>query len=150
MELPPNLVELVNARLGGFDCLVDLRFTHVAPDRVEATVEIGPQHLQAYGIVHGGLLSTLVETTCSVGAAIAGMSQGLSAVGLENSTSFLRGVRSGTLHTVATPVRAGRRTQLWEAVVTDQTGRTVATGKVRALCLEQGAALDGQKVQLKS
>jgi acyl-coenzyme A thioesterase PaaI-like protein len=43
----------------------------------------------------------------------------------------------------------GRRTQVWEATVTDGRGRAVAAGKVRLLALESGAALAGETVKVK-
>ncbi len=104
------------------------------------------QHLQPHGIVHGGVYAGLVETVASVGAALNVMAHGLTAVGLENHTSFLRAVREGTLRATARPLTRGRRTQVWEATVTDSAGRVAATGRVRLLCLEAGADLAGEKV----
>ena len=56
-------------------------------------------------------------------------------VGLENSTSFIRAVRSGRLHAVARPVTRGRTTQVWEAWIRDEEEKLVAQGRVRLLCL---------------
>lgn len=52
-------------------------------------------------------------------------------VGVNNSTDFLRAVREGTLTGEATPLHQGRLQQLWQVVVTDETGRLVARGQVR-------------------
>jgi len=76
--------------------------------------------------------------------------EGKSAVGLENSTSFLRAVRSGTLRCTARPVFKGRRSHVWEAQVTDDQNRTVATGRVRLIILESGAEADGVAVGLEA
>ena len=51
-----------------FLALAGLRFTHMAADRVEATIELGPQHHTPFGIVHGGVFASAVETAASVGA----------------------------------------------------------------------------------
>jgi len=40
-------------------------------------------------------------------------------VGLENHTSFLNATRGGRLSATARPLMRGRRTQVWEATVTD-------------------------------
>jgi uncharacterized protein (TIGR00369 family) len=98
--------------------------------------EVGPQHLQGYGIVHGGVHCGVIETLASVGAAVVAMARGQAVVGLENSTSFIRAVRSGRLHAEARPVSRGRTTQVWEASIWDEHEHVVALGRVRLLCLD--------------
>ena len=50
----------------------------------------------------------------------------------------------GTLRAVGRPVLSARRTALWEVTVSDDRGRTVATGRVRLLVVEQGSQLAGR------
>jgi 1,4-dihydroxy-2-naphthoyl-CoA hydrolase len=126
-----------------------LMLVRATRDEVIAEMEVKPQHLQPYGIVHGGVHASIIETLASVGGAIDAMSHGRSVVGLENHTSFLRAVRGGKLRAVAKPLTRGRRTQVWEASVHDEAGRVAATGRVRLLVLEAGAELAGEAVQVK-
>jgi uncharacterized protein (TIGR00369 family) len=117
-------------------------------DEVVAEIEVGPAHLQAYGIVHGGLHAGLIESIASIGAALDAMPHGRSVVGLENHTSFLRAVRSGKLRAVAKPLARGRRSQVWEGSVYDDQGKLAASGRVRLMVLEPGADLAGAKAGL--
>jgi uncharacterized protein (TIGR00369 family) len=139
----------INSRLDGWLIAMGVHFVRATADEVTAEIEIGPQHRQAYGIVHGGVYSGLIETVSSVGAALWAGKTGQSVVGLENHTSFLHATREGKLSVTARPLMRGRRTQVWEATVTDDKGRTVAAGKVRLLALESGAALAGETVKVK-
>ncbi|HKV88988.1 MAG TPA: PaaI family thioesterase [Candidatus Dormibacteraeota bacterium] len=117
-------------------------------DEVRCELTVGPEHLQGYGIVHGGVHCGLIETLASIGAALYALPNGQHVVGLENNTSFIRAVRLGArLHAIATPITRGRRTQVWEARVLDEQDRAVATGRVRLLCLEPDQALAGQQVR---
>ena len=118
-----------------FDALLGLRFVSASPDRVVVEWTVDERHRQPWGIVHGGVHCSAIETVCSYGAVLAARqrSSDVTAVGLENHTSFIRGVREGTLKVVGTPITRGRRTQVWEAEVTDEAGRVVATGRVRLL-----------------
>jgi uncharacterized protein (TIGR00369 family) len=95
--------------------------------------------------VHGGVYSGFVETVASLGAGLSAGARGQTAVGLENHTSFLRAVRTGTLRATARPLTRGRRTQVWEASIVDDEGRVAATGRVRLLCIEPDAELAGKK-----
>jgi uncharacterized protein (TIGR00369 family) len=133
----------INQHRGGWNTAMDLVFVRVTPDECVAELTVGPQHLQPYGIVHGGVHCGIIEAACSTGAAIAAAARGQTVVGLENSTSFVHAARGGVLRVTATPLTRGKRTQAWEARVTDETGRVLATGRVRLLCLDAGADLAG-------
>ena len=126
-----------------------IHFLRATADEVIAELTVGPQHLQPYGIVHGGVHSGMIETIASVGAALAALPRGQSVVGLENHTSFLVAVREGKLRATARPLTRGRRTQVWEATVTDDAGRAVAAGRVRFLALDPGVSLAGENVKVK-
>ena len=122
--------------------------TLATQDEVRCELTVGPEHLQGYGIVHGGVHCGLIESLASIGAALIAMPRKQTVVGLENNTSFVRAVRAGArLHAVATPVTRGRRTQVWEARVLDEQDQIVATGRVRLLCLEPDQALAGEQVK---
>ncbi len=136
----------LNKNLGGWNDAMGLRFTQATEDLVVGEVTLAAQHLQPYGIVHGGLHCGLIEAACSTGAAVFAMARGQSVVGLENSTSFIRAARTGKLVVTARPITRGRRTQVWEATVTDEAGKTAASGRVRLMCLEAGAELAGKTV----
>jgi 1,4-dihydroxy-2-naphthoyl-CoA hydrolase len=146
---PEDLAPELNATLGGWNAAMGLRFVRATGDEVVVEWEVGPQHLQSYGIVHGGVHAGVIETIASVGAGIYSLAQGRAVVGLENHTSFLHAVREGRLRATARPLTRGRSTHVWEAVVTDAGGRLVATGRVRLFCLESGVPLAGQTVGSK-
>lgn len=148
MTLPPDIVDLVNTARGGLEEALGLRFTAVSADQVVAEITVGSEHHQPYGLVHGGVYAALVETVCSVGAAMNAMPQGQSTVGLDNHTSFLRACREGRLVATAVPLKKGRRTHVWTAEVHDQDGRLCATGQVRVLVLDEGATVAGRTVGL--
>ena len=117
-------------------------------DEVRAEVTVGEEHLQGYGIVHGGLHCGIIESLASIGAALFALPLGKHVVGLENNTSFIRAVRAGAkLHAVSNPITRGRRTQVWEARVLDEDERLVASGRVRLLCLDADQPLAGEHVQ---
>jgi len=131
----------------GWDAAMGFRYVRASRDEVVVEYEVGAVHKQGYGIVHGGVHCGVVEAVCSTGAAMDAMARGQSVVGLENHTSFVRAVRGGKITVTATPVTRGRRVQLWEAVCRDESGRTVATGRVRLLCLDPGSELAGERVR---
>lgn len=147
-ETATDYTEVMNQRLQGWNAAMGLRFVRASGDEVVAELDIGEVHRQPYGIVHGGVHAGVIETVSSVGAALHALADDRSVVGLENSTSFLHAVRSGTLRATARPVSRGRRTQVWAAEIHDEAGRLIATGRVRLLVLEPEAALAGRTVAI--
>jgi 1,4-dihydroxy-2-naphthoyl-CoA hydrolase len=152
MSTAPALVDLapeLNASQSGWNAAMGLRFVRATADEVVVEWEIGTQHMQPYGIVHGGVHAGVIETIASVGAAIHAMPRQQAVVGLENHTSFLHAVREGVLRATARPLTRGRRTQVWEGEIRDAGGRLVATGRVRLLGLDPEATLAGAAVGAK-
>lgn len=150
---PPDgeYAEIINQlQSGSFSGSLGLRFTRATQDEVRAELVITEQHHQLYGMVHGGVYASIIETLASVGAGISAFAHQKTVLGLENHTSFLRGVRSGTLRATATPLTRGRRSQVWETAIHDDSGTLVATGRVRMLLLEAEAQVAGNTLAFKS
>ena len=145
---PQDFTDILNTTMkDGWMGAMGVKIVRASRDEVVAELEVGPVHLQAYGIVHGGLhAGAHIESIASIGAALDAMPHGRSVVGLENTTSFLRAVRSGKLTAVAKPLARGRRIQVWEGSVHDDQGRLAASGRVRLLVLEPDAEVAGAKV----
>ncbi|MEU7796169.1 PaaI family thioesterase [Micromonospora tulbaghiae] len=115
---------------GGFVALLGLTFDEVSGDRVVIRWKVRPELHQPYGIQHGGVYCSVVETAASIGGTLWLGDKG-NVVGVSNQTDFLRAVRDGELTAVGTPVHRGRSQQLWLVEITDADGRLVARGQVR-------------------
>ena len=109
-----------------------LLLDEISGTRVTAHINLGARHLTPWGVIHGGVYTTAIESVASVGASAAVFEQGQFAVGLNNTTDFLRAMREGTVDIVAEPVIQGRTQQLWRVTITRrEDGKTVAQGQVR-------------------
>jgi 1,4-dihydroxy-2-naphthoyl-CoA hydrolase len=110
-----------------------IELTDASVDHCDGRVEVTEDHHQPYGVVHGGVYCTMIETLASTGAALWAMDQGMAgAVGVSNKTDFLRATTDGVLIGRATPIHRGRTQQLWQVDVTrEHDGKLVAQGQVR-------------------
>jgi 1,4-dihydroxy-2-naphthoyl-CoA hydrolase len=117
----------------GFDGQMGLQILDVTPDGGRAQLTIKDELLQPWGIVHGGVYCSIVESLASVSANVWLNAEGVGGkvVGVNNNTDFLRAISSGTVTAVSTPIHRGRLQQLWLITVTDENGRVVARGQVR-------------------
>lgn len=98
---------------------------------VTGYIDADEAHHTPWGVVHGGLYATAVESACSIGASTAVADLGMFAVGLSNHTDFVRAHKTGRLDVRAWAIHQGRTGQLWQCDVTREDGKLVAQGRVR-------------------
>lgn len=129
----------------GFDETLGLTYVTAGPDEVVAHLDPRDELRQPYGLVHGGVYCTIVESLGSVGSALYAQSLGMAgAVGVSNSTDFLRSHRDGRLTAVATPIHRGRTQQLWLVEITrDSDAKVVARGQLRTYNLPSEDVIGG-------
>ncbi len=100
-------------------------------ERVVATMSVDDQPvLQPMGIVHGGVYATMAEGMVSEATFRVVYPDGNIAVGMSNSTNFLRPISKGTIHAEARRRHRGRTTWVWDVDFTDDEGRLCATTRV--------------------
>jgi 1,4-dihydroxy-2-naphthoyl-CoA hydrolase len=119
---------------GTFVEYLGLDITEASADRVVAHWTAGPRHHQPFGLVHGGVHCSIVETLGSFGGQIwvTARDEKAYVVGVNNNTDFFRAVTEGELTSVGVPLHQGRLQQLWLIEThSDADGRLVARGQVR-------------------
>ena len=122
--------------LGPYVTFLGLELDSADGDEVTAHWTVRSDLLQPYGIVHGGVHCSVVETVASLGAALWLDDRG-KVVGVSNSTDFYRAVTDGTLRATARPVHRGRSQQVWAVEIVDDQDRLVSRGQVRLQNLTQ-------------
>jgi len=114
-----------------FDALIGMHDVRVEDDgSITATVAVRPDLKQPFGLVHGGVYAAMAESLASMGTFLGVHEQGMHAMGLSNSTSFLRPIFEGTIHATARPFHRGRTTWLWDVEIRDDDGRLCATTRM--------------------
>jgi 1,4-dihydroxy-2-naphthoyl-CoA hydrolase len=124
--------------LAGLPGLLGIRLTRLDPGYVEATLVTNELHLVPDADhVHAGAVVALADTACGFGCRAALPSEASGFLTLETKSNHLRAAKPGDeLICVATPAHLGRRTQIWDAVVTVGTGnRPVALFRCTQLVL---------------
>ncbi|WP_432093957.1 PaaI family thioesterase [Streptomyces sp. bgisy100] len=111
-----------------------LDIVEAAPERVVGTLPV-EGNTQPYGLLHGGASAVLAETLGSVGAMLHGGPTRI-AVGVDLNCTHHRGLRSGLVTGVATPVHRGRSTATYEIVISDEQDRRVCTARLTCLLRE--------------
>jgi 1,4-dihydroxy-2-naphthoyl-CoA hydrolase len=120
--------------------LLGIEFGERGPTRVTGSIAADSRHHQPWGLIHGGLYTTAIESFATTGAFEAVKDQGMQAVGVSNLTDFVRPHRDGRLDVVATPIHQGRTQQLWQVEIRrPEDQKLVARGQVRLQNVAAGA-----------
>src|SRR3954454_24337763 len=127
----PTLDAMPLSEAGAFVQAAGLVVDEVTGTRLLGHLDVGAEPHPPWGIVHGGVYTTAVESAASLGASAAVADQGMVAVGLTNTTHFLRSISAGRAHVEAVALNQGRTQQLWKVDITDDRGRLLAHGELR-------------------
>ncbi|MER7043374.1 PaaI family thioesterase [Streptomyces jumonjinensis] len=131
-ELGVDLPALFSA--GHLGERMGVRILEASAERVVGAMPV-EGNTQPYGLLHGGASAVLAETLGSIGSMLHGGAARI-AVGVDLNCTHHRGVRSGMVTGVATPVHRGRSTATYEIVITDEQEKRVCTARLTCLLRE--------------
>lgn len=105
----------------------------VTAERTVVTLTAEKKHLNPIGMVHGGVLSSLLDN--AMGLAVIAARPGESAVTTNLNVHFVAPLHEGRLITTAVIQHQSRSTITVHATVTDESGKlgTIGTGSFRIL-----------------
>lgn len=98
----------------------------IEPGHAVSRLRIGETHLNPNGVVHGGVLFTMIDT--GMGLAVVTVLNGDRCASIEVHLRFLSPATLGVVEAHSTVVRRGRRVVHVESRVHDEAGTLVATG----------------------
>jgi 1,4-dihydroxy-2-naphthoyl-CoA hydrolase len=113
-----------------FDALVGTEWLDDDPDHARVRLTMRDELRQPVGLLHGGVMSTLVESICSRATALAVMGDGMMAMGQSIGVSFIRPITEGSAEVHARARHRGRTTWVWDAEVHDDDGKLCALAQM--------------------
>jgi uncharacterized protein (TIGR00369 family) len=120
----PGLTKFLHETMP-FTAVMGLQAVAAGPDEVRAVVEWDASRCTAGGVMHGGLLMALADTS-GAWCAFLNLPQGASTTTIESKTNFLRGVRSGWVEATSRPLHVGRTTVVIDTELRSSDGKLVA------------------------
>jgi 1,4-dihydroxy-2-naphthoyl-CoA hydrolase len=115
--------------------LIGVQIDEIAEGNVRMHLPLRRELLAPNGYLHAATVVALADSACGYGC-IASMPDGANGfTTIELKTNFLRTALEGTLHCESQLVHGGRTTQVWDATVTDEDGKTLALFRCTQLLL---------------
>jgi 1,4-dihydroxy-2-naphthoyl-CoA hydrolase len=116
--------------LSHFDALIGTEWLDDDPEHARARIPMRDELRQPVGLMHGGVISTLVESVCSRATALVVLGDGMAAMGQSIGVSFIRPITAGHAEVRARVRHRGRTTWVWEAEVHDAEGKLCALAQM--------------------
>ena len=101
---------------GTFDDFINHEILEISENYIKSSLVVEDYHKQPMGMVHGGVIDTMAEASISYAAYY---TQEGTWVGVNNNTDFIKAVTEGTIICEATPIKLGKRSQIWEAILSN-------------------------------
>jgi uncharacterized protein (TIGR00369 family) len=101
------------------------RLGRVEPGGVEVELEVGPDHVNLFGTLHGGLIATLADTATGL-SMLTSLEPGMTHMTTSLSVTFLAPGRAGVVTARARVMKRGRRFGYAEADVVSDAGELLA------------------------
>jgi uncharacterized protein (TIGR00369 family) len=114
--------------------LIGMKIAALDFDSCRIELELGDRHLQPFGIVHGGVLATLIDTA-TFWAGFLRLPEDAGLVNVDLKLNYLKAIAGGHLHAEGRCLRAGRQISYAEARVFDAAGELVAHGTSTLMAL---------------
>ena len=109
-------MENENFLKGTFDDFINHEILEISENYIKSSLIVEDYHKQPMGMVHGGVIDTMAEASISYAAYY---TQEGTWVGVNNNTDFIKAVTEGTIICEATPIKLGKRSQIWEAILSN-------------------------------
>ncbi len=113
-----------------FDLLLGTEWLDDDPAHAQARVQVRDELRQPFGLLHGGVISSLVESVCSRVTLLAVAAEGKVAMGQSIAVNFVRPITAGPAEVRARARHRGRTTWVWEAEVLDSEERLCAQAQM--------------------
>ncbi len=114
---------------------LEIRFTDVGENFLEAEMPVNERVHQPDGVLHGGATVALAESVASAATYVFLDAQEYMVRGIEISANHLRSIAEGKVIARASILHKGRTTQLWEIVVKDTENRLISHCKLTTIAL---------------
>lgn len=133
------LQELRNITNSTLVSTLGIEITEFEKDCVKGRMPVDERTKQPFGLLHGGASVALAETLGSMGGGKNVDLNSHAVVGIEINASHLKSVKKGWVFGEAEPVRIGKKIQVWEIVITDETKNLVCKSRLTLAVIKKHA-----------
>jgi 1,4-dihydroxy-2-naphthoyl-CoA hydrolase len=114
-----------------------IEVTEIGEDSITAKMPVDHRTHQPLGLLHGGASVALAETLGSVGAMCCLDFDKQYCVGLEINANHIKSAKSGFVFGTAKPIHVGKRTQVWEIRIVNESRELVCVSRITLAVIDK-------------
>jgi len=114
-----------------------IEWKDVGEDYLKASMPVDHRTIQPYGLLHGGASCVLAETLGSVASAMVIDHSQFYCVGIEINANHVRGVKTGSVTGVTTPLHLGNSTHVWDIRIYDEREKLICVSRLTVAILKR-------------
>jgi 1,4-dihydroxy-2-naphthoyl-CoA hydrolase len=133
--VPVDIQAFIEAGRGRLPGLLGVELDEVEAGHVRMHLELRPELLAPNGYLHAGTVVGLADSACGYGCIASLPEDATGFTTIELKTNFLATALEGTICAESHLVHGGRTTQIWDATVSDDNGKTLALFRCTQLLL---------------
>ena len=109
---------------------IGIEITDIDNDFICGKMPVDERTIQPFGLLHGGASTALAETLGSIAGGIKVYPNNETVVGIEINANHLKSARDGWVYGKATPIRIGKKIQVWNIEITDDSGDLICVSRL--------------------
>ena len=117
--------------------LLGIEITDFGPDYFCGKMPVDHRTVQPYGLLHGGASAVLAESLGSIAGGMQVNRDTQTVVGVEINCNHLRSARDGWVYGKATPVKIGRKIQVWNIEIKNEDDKLVAVSRLTLAVIDK-------------
>ena len=120
MEKKEKLQRINDSIQNTMTSAIGIEITDIGDDFISGKMPVDERTVQPFGLLHGGASAALAETLGSIAGGIKVYSNNETVVGIEINANHLKSARDGWVYGKATPIRIGKKIQVWNIEITNE------------------------------
>ena len=109
---------------------IGIEITDIGDDSICGKMPVDERTIQPFGLLHGGASVALAETLGSIGGGIKVYQNNETVVGIEINANHLKSARDGWVYGKASPIRIGKKIQVWNIEITNESGELICVSRL--------------------
>jgi len=114
---------------------LEIKYSDIGDDFLEATMPVNSRVFQPAGILHGGATLALAESVGSAASAVLIDASKTIVKGIEISGNHIKSKKNGFVKAIAKIIHKGRTTHLWEIRIVDEEDNLISICKLTNIIL---------------
>ena len=116
---------------------IGLELTDIGNDYVCGKIPIDKRTIQPFGFLHGGASVALAETLGSLAGQMQVDPEREMVLGIEINANHIKSVKKGWVYGKASPIKIGKKIQVWEIQITDEEKKLVCISRLTLVVVKK-------------